>query len=271
MATKFVGILPLTRAFRFDPREGMYTTLLMSTGLTFGTISALFGLTNHIIDRSQYTVLVTAVIGSAVVPTLIAQRWFQPSFRTAEDAPIARARASSGGDECFARFSSPTTVPRADSWRLPPRSISPSGSTSASPWSASRSRRAFPPASMKSPSAGGRSGRVRQGRRRGEGAGAGPGRRLRVALVVGHPVSCIAEFVQRGGYDLLVVGYMGHSALYNRVIGSTTDRLVELAPCKVLVVKSARFVLRAPSNRAEGEPGGAGAGSQLPGLPKSGH
>jgi Kef-type K+ transport system membrane component KefB len=81
MATKFVGILPLTRAFRFGPREGMYTTLLMSTGLTFGTISALFGLTNHIIDQRQYTILVTAVIGSAVVPTLIAQRWFQPAFK----------------------------------------------------------------------------------------------------------------------------------------------------------------------------------------------
>jgi Kef-type K+ transport system membrane component KefB len=88
MATKFIGILPLTRAFRFDPREGMYTTLLMSTGLTFGSISALFGLTNHIIDRSQYTVLVTAVIGSAIVPTLIAQRWFQPSFPPPEAAPI---------------------------------------------------------------------------------------------------------------------------------------------------------------------------------------
>jgi len=79
MATKFVGILPLTYAFKFDPKEGMYTTLLMSTGLTFGTISALFGLTNHIIDERQYTILVTAVIGSALVPTLIAQRWFQPA------------------------------------------------------------------------------------------------------------------------------------------------------------------------------------------------
>jgi Kef-type K+ transport system membrane component KefB len=97
MATKFVGILPLTRAFRFDPREGMYTTLLMSTGLTFGTISALFGLTNAIIDRSQYTVLVTAVIGSAIVPTLVAQRWFQPSFETAKDAPTgAPAPAEEG-------------------------------------------------------------------------------------------------------------------------------------------------------------------------------
>ena len=63
----------------------MYTTLLMSTGLTFGTISALFGLTNHIIDQSQYTMLVTAVIGSAVVPTLIAQIWFQPKFEPLEE------------------------------------------------------------------------------------------------------------------------------------------------------------------------------------------
>jgi Kef-type K+ transport system membrane component KefB len=81
MATKFVGILPLTIYHKFDRREGMYTTLLMSTGLTFGSISALFGLTNKIIDQNEYTVLVTAVIGSAVVPTLIAQRWFQPEFK----------------------------------------------------------------------------------------------------------------------------------------------------------------------------------------------
>ncbi len=85
MATKFVGILPLTRLFRFEPREGMYTTLLMSTGLTFGSISALFGLTNHIIDRQQYTILLTAVIGSAVVPTLIAQTWFQPHLEALEE------------------------------------------------------------------------------------------------------------------------------------------------------------------------------------------
>jgi Kef-type K+ transport system membrane component KefB len=85
MATKFVGILPLTRLFKFIPREGMYTTLLMSTGLTFGSISALYGLTNHIISQEQYTILVTAVIASAVVPTLIAQKWFQPAFRPIAD------------------------------------------------------------------------------------------------------------------------------------------------------------------------------------------
>ncbi len=93
MVTKFVGILPLTRLFSFVPREGMYTTLLMSTGLTFGSISALFGLTNHIIDQQQYTILVTAVIGSAVVPTLIAQRWFQPAFPD-EPTPVAEYATS---------------------------------------------------------------------------------------------------------------------------------------------------------------------------------
>jgi Kef-type K+ transport system membrane component KefB len=85
MVTKFVGILPLTQVFSFVPREGMYTTLLMSTGLTFGSIAALFGMTNHIIDQTQYTILVTAVIGSAVVPTLIAQRWFQPEYKLMDE------------------------------------------------------------------------------------------------------------------------------------------------------------------------------------------
>jgi Kef-type K+ transport system membrane component KefB len=85
MATKFIGILPLTRYFNFVPREGMYTTMMMSTGLTFGSISALFGLTNNIIDQTQYTVLLTAVIGSAVVPTLIAQLWFHPHFEPLEE------------------------------------------------------------------------------------------------------------------------------------------------------------------------------------------
>jgi len=84
MLTKFVGILPLTRVFRFKRSDGIYTTLLMSTGLTFGSISALYGLTNNIIDQRQYTVLLTAVIGSAVVPTLIAQRWFLPQIGAAK-------------------------------------------------------------------------------------------------------------------------------------------------------------------------------------------
>src|SRR6202023_1657504 len=85
MFTNFVGILPLTRYFKFVPREGMYTTLMMSTGLTFGSISALFGLPNHLIDQSQCTRLLTAVVGSGVGPTLIAQRWFSAGLRAARE------------------------------------------------------------------------------------------------------------------------------------------------------------------------------------------
>jgi Kef-type K+ transport system membrane component KefB len=75
-----VGVFPLARLHYMKVREASYTTLLMATGLTFGTISALFGLQNHIIDQRQYTILVTTVILSAFVPTLIAQKFFQPSI-----------------------------------------------------------------------------------------------------------------------------------------------------------------------------------------------
>jgi Kef-type K+ transport system membrane component KefB len=81
MAAKFIGVWPSAKVFKFGNKESMYTTLLMSTGLTFGTISALFGYTNNIINQEQYTVLVTAVILSAVVPTIIAQKWFQPDLK----------------------------------------------------------------------------------------------------------------------------------------------------------------------------------------------
>jgi glutathione-regulated potassium-efflux system ancillary protein KefC len=78
MLTKFVGVFPMTKAYRSPHPESMYTTLLMSTGLTFGTISSLFGLSHHIIDQSQYSVLVAGVIGSAVIPTLIANAFYLP-------------------------------------------------------------------------------------------------------------------------------------------------------------------------------------------------
>jgi len=76
--TKIAGVYPVTQAFRSPRQEGMYTTLLMSTGLTFGTISSLFGLSHNIVDQAQYSALVAAVIASAVVPTLIANAWFLP-------------------------------------------------------------------------------------------------------------------------------------------------------------------------------------------------
>jgi glutathione-regulated potassium-efflux system ancillary protein KefC len=78
MVTKFVGVYPVAKVFGSPQKEAMYTTLLMSTGLTFGTISALFGLSHGIIDQAQYTVVVAGVVASAVVPTLIANAFFLP-------------------------------------------------------------------------------------------------------------------------------------------------------------------------------------------------
>jgi Kef-type K+ transport system membrane component KefB len=69
----------------------MYTTLLMSTGLTFGTISALYGLSHDLITQQQYAALVTAVILSAIVPTLLAERWFDPGGMPPEEALARRA------------------------------------------------------------------------------------------------------------------------------------------------------------------------------------
>jgi Kef-type K+ transport system membrane component KefB len=82
MITKICGVLPFTLTFGFGRRRGMYTTLLMATGLTFGSISALFGLTHGYINQSQYTILVTVIILSAVVPTLIAERFFRPALES---------------------------------------------------------------------------------------------------------------------------------------------------------------------------------------------
>jgi Kef-type K+ transport system membrane component KefB len=76
MVPKVVFIFPLAR--RAAPREATFTTLLMSTGLTFGTISALYGLSAGIIDQTQFSLLVTVVVISAIVPTAVAERWFLP-------------------------------------------------------------------------------------------------------------------------------------------------------------------------------------------------
>jgi glutathione-regulated potassium-efflux system ancillary protein KefC len=77
--SKICGLYPAIRNFRDDKNEKWYYTLLMSTGLTFGTISALFGLSHNIISQEQYSYIVGAVIASAVIPTLIANKFFLPS------------------------------------------------------------------------------------------------------------------------------------------------------------------------------------------------
>ena len=80
----------------------MYTTLLMSTGLTFGTISSLFGLSHGIISQAQYSALVAAVIGSAVIPTLIANAFYLPRHllpRSEEDEAAGQQAALAAPDQ----------------------------------------------------------------------------------------------------------------------------------------------------------------------------
>jgi Kef-type K+ transport system membrane component KefB len=86
LGLKFVGVMPV--ALRYVRPHATYTTLLMSTGLTFGTISSLYGLNAGIIDRTQFSVLVSVVILSAVIPTAVAQRFFSPPVHelSAEEA-----------------------------------------------------------------------------------------------------------------------------------------------------------------------------------------
>lgn len=97
MLTKFVGVYPATKFYRSPQKESMYTTLLMSTGLTFGSISALFGLSHGVITQAQYSYLVATVIGSAVVPTLVANAFFLPHHllpvrREAEAEKLAESK-----------------------------------------------------------------------------------------------------------------------------------------------------------------------------------
>jgi Kef-type K+ transport system membrane component KefB len=108
VGTKIVGVYPVTKFYKSPNKEAMYTTLLMSTGLTFGTISALFGLSRGIIDQGQYSALVAAVIASAVIPTIIANAFYLPHHllpdseaegTPAPDAEVTPLRRISGKAE----------------------------------------------------------------------------------------------------------------------------------------------------------------------------
>jgi glutathione-regulated potassium-efflux system ancillary protein KefC len=91
MLSKIVGLLPTVKAFKYERNEGYYYTLMMSTGLTFGTISSLFGLNHGIIDQAQYSFLVATVIGSAVIPTIIANAFFMPKHLLPRKSEISES------------------------------------------------------------------------------------------------------------------------------------------------------------------------------------
>jgi Kef-type K+ transport system membrane component KefB len=87
MVPKFAGVYPLAR--RYTAPHAAFTTLMMSTGLTFGTITSLYGLNAGIIDRTQFSLLIAVVVLSAIVPTAIAQRFFHPQVESEVGRPHA--------------------------------------------------------------------------------------------------------------------------------------------------------------------------------------
>ncbi len=96
VASKVFGLYPFISAFREDAKERWYYTLLMSTGLTFGTISALYGLSHGLVTKEQYSFLVAAVIASAVVPTIIASIYFVPRHLLVQADDRIRPRRLNG-------------------------------------------------------------------------------------------------------------------------------------------------------------------------------
>jgi Kef-type K+ transport system membrane component KefB len=94
VGSKIFGLYPVVGMYRKEKNERWYYTLMMSTGLTFGTISALYGLTHGIVTRDQYSFLVATVIGSAVIPTMIANFAFLPRHLLADKLPEAAATAT---------------------------------------------------------------------------------------------------------------------------------------------------------------------------------
>jgi glutathione-regulated potassium-efflux system ancillary protein KefC len=97
IGSKIVGVYPVTKFYGSPNKEATYTTLLMSTGLTFGTISALFGLSHGIVDQNQYSALVAAVIGSAVIPTVIANAFYLPHHLLPKAEPKTAPTEHGGG------------------------------------------------------------------------------------------------------------------------------------------------------------------------------
>lgn len=98
--SKILGLYPVIGQFRHRRDERWYYTLMMSTGLTFGTISALYGFSHNIVTQAQYSFLVAVVIASAVVPTVIAGLMFLPRHLLPEPKmPVEAIPQEEGADE----------------------------------------------------------------------------------------------------------------------------------------------------------------------------
>lgn len=60
---------------------------------------------------------------------------------------------------------------------------------------------------------------------------------LETVVKPGHEVETIVTYAREGGFDVLVLGFAGHSNIWGRIMGSTTQNISRLSPCSVLIVK----------------------------------
>ena len=242
-ATKIVSVYPATRYFGSPPKDAMYTTLLLSTGLTFGTIASLFGLSQGIIDKSQYSALVAAIIGTAVIPTIIASTFFLPRHLLTQVGPgmapswsrLAEAtkeiptfgkilHANDGSEYAFRALTKALALAKQNSAELHMVSVEKIGYA---PGPVEEAREETRAASQRY------SGVLQRAHKMAEESGV----KLHTYVVTEHPVQSIANLAMELNVELLVMGETGRPPWYERLAGSRADRIRRLAQCPVLLVK----------------------------------
>jgi nucleotide-binding universal stress UspA family protein len=234
LATKFVGVLPAMKLFGSPNKEAMYTTLLMSTGLGFGTIASLFGRSHGIIDSSQFSTLVAAIIGTAIIPTFVANTFFLPTHLLPGPEPeVAPSRsgvlgkilhANDGSEYAFHALGVALAIAKRNDSELHMVSAEKIGHL---PEFTEEVREETGTASR----------RFRGVLQRARAMAEESEVKLHTHVVAGHPVRDIVKLAADLNVDLLVIGATGHSALYERMFRSRADRIRQLAQCPVLIVK----------------------------------
>ena len=234
MATKFAGVLPATKLFGSPNKEAMYTTLLMSTGLTFGTIASLFGRSHGIIDSSQYSTLVAAIIGTAIIPTIVANTLFLPIHllpRLEPEMALSRSgvlgkilHANDGSEYAFHALGVALAIAKQNDSEL---HMVSAGKIGHLPEFTEEVRVETGTAARRF------HGVLQRARAMAEESQV----KLHTHVVAGHPVRDIVKLAADLNVDLLVIGARRRSALYARMFGSRADRIMQLAQCPVLIVK----------------------------------
>jgi glutathione-regulated potassium-efflux system ancillary protein KefC len=237
VVTKFIGVFPVAKRFGSSNKEAIYTSLLMSTGLTFGTIASLFGRSHGIIDASQYSTLAAAIIGTAIIPTIVADRFYLPRHllpppEPPEILPSRKSRvlgkvlhANDGSEWAFRALGLALAIAKQNDSELHMVSIEEIGHL---PEFTEEVREEIGTASRRFRSV------IHRARTMAEESEVNL---ITHVMAAGHPVRSIVDLAAELDVELLVIGEKPHPTLYERFAGSRADRIMKLAPCPVLVVK----------------------------------